>query len=390
MNILFVLYENMACNSASHVDGLARELCTHGCDCVIAVPRSPTISDRFSACPYRVCDYAEVADGRPPFQDRRGPDLVHCWNPREIVRRFHARLAVCCSFRTVLHLEDNEEHISRCSLGERGFALAAAGLYPMAFPQHLTHPLYSRDFLNSVDGVSLVIESLGEMVPPDKPRLVLRPAVNRQLFRFRPRNDVLRRELNISDETCVVVYPGNTHSSNYSEVRSLYLAVALLNQGGLPTRLLRTGLDFVDQTQEYKDWASEHTIHFRYVDNQRLVELLSAADLFVQPGGSGPFNDYRLPSKLPEFFSIGRPVILPRTNIGLLARHRRDAYVVDNADGVGIRDAVLEIWNDQGLYEQLAEGAGAFADDHFCWKRSGEALLQFYRQVTDDVFACAT
>ena len=48
------------------------------------------------------------------------------------------------------------------------------------------------------------------------------------------------------------------------------------------------------------------------------------ADVLVQPGRAGPFNDYRLPSKLPEFLSAGRPVVLPATN---LARQLRDVLL---------------------------------------------------------------
>ena len=43
---------------------------------------------------------------------------------------------------------------------------------------------------------------------------------------------------------------------------------------------------------------------------------LALADAFVQPGSPDDFNRYRLPSKLPEFLAMGRPVILPHCNLG--------------------------------------------------------------------------
>ena len=43
---------------------------------------------------------------------------------------------------------------------------------------------------------------------------------------------------------------------------------------------------------------------------------LALADAFVQPGAADDFNRYRLPSKLPEFLAMGRPVVLPDCNIG--------------------------------------------------------------------------
>jgi hypothetical protein len=56
--------------------------------------------------------------------------------------------------------------------------------------------------------------------------------------------------------------------------------------------------------------------------------LLALADLLVQPGKPDAFNDYRFPSKLPEFLSVGRPVILPDTNIAKHMVHRRHGFVV--------------------------------------------------------------
>ena len=105
---------------------------------------------------------------------------------------------------------------------------------------------------------------------------------------------------------------------------------------------------------------------------------MALADIFVQPGEPDAFNDYRFPSKLPEFFALGRPVILPRTNLGTLVRHGTDAYVLDRADAAGIAAAVRELRANPALAEKLGRGATAFAAQHFSWRRSAEALANFY------------
>ena len=43
-----------------------------------------------------------------------------------------------------------------------------------------------------------------------------------------------------------------------------------------------------------------------FVPKARLPRLLALADVLVQPGRAGAFNDYRLPSKLPEFLAAKR------------------------------------------------------------------------------------
>jgi glycosyltransferase involved in cell wall biosynthesis len=109
---------------------------------------------------------------------------------------------------------------------------------------------------------------------------------------------------------------------------------------------------------------------------------MALADFFVQPGRSDAFNDYRFPSKLPEFFALGRPVILPRTNLGTQVRHGIDAYVLNQADADGIVAAITELRCDPALRQRLSLGATAFAAQHFSWRRSAEALASFYATLT--------
>jgi glycosyltransferase involved in cell wall biosynthesis len=115
--------------------------------------------------------------------------------------------------------------------------------------------------------------------------------------------------------------------------------------------------------------------------HHHLPALLALADFFVQPGWDDPFNHYRLPSKLPEFFALGRPVILPRTNLGEQVRHGVDAWVLDRADAAGIVGAVNALRADPALAARLGTGAADFAARHFSWSRSAAALASFYGQL---------
>ena len=73
------------------------------------------------------------------------------------------------------------------------------------------------------------------------------------------------------------------------------------------------------------------------VERRLLIDLLKSADLFVQPGRPGPFNDYRLPSKLPEFMAVGRPIVLPFANVGTRLRDGVDAMLLREGIGRGDR-----------------------------------------------------
>jgi glycosyltransferase involved in cell wall biosynthesis len=150
--------------------------------------------------------------------------------------------------------------------------------------------------------------------------------------------------------------------------------------------LIRTGRDSAEVPEADAPLLTPHVLHLGQIEKQHhLAPLMALADFFVQPGAAGAFNDYRFPSKLPEFFALGRPVILPLTNLGELVQHGQDAYVLPNADAAGIAGAVRVLRTDSALRERLSAGAIAFAERRFSWQRSAEGLLNFYRQLTHSV-----
>ena len=188
--------------------------------------------------------------------------------------------------------------------------------------------------------------------------------------------------LDITPGETVLFYPGNIHPANAPEMRELYQAVVELNRSDHPVTLIRTGLDRADFPAALAAAAAPFVLNLGQVPHHRhLPPLMALADIFVQPGVPDAFNDYRFPSKLPEFFAIGRAVILPRSNVGTLVRHGIDAYVLDRADAANIATAVRELRTNRALADQLSRGAAAFAKKQFSWRRSAAALANFYFSV---------
>ena len=181
----------------------------------------------------------------------------------------------------------------------------------------------------------------------------------------------------------VLFYHGNTHTSNAAEVGELYGAVALLNRRGRRAQLVRTGRDCPDFLPEGDGFIRPHLVSVGHVARAKhLPALMALADYFVQPGLPGAFNDYRFPSKLPEFFALGRPVILPATNLGAVVRHGEDAWVLPHADAAAIADAVERLQDDPALRARLSAGALGFARERFSWTRTARELAEFYRSLT--------
>jgi glycosyltransferase involved in cell wall biosynthesis len=380
-NILFVLYHDFSANSAVHVHNFANQLTALGHSTAVAIPEDTDRGAGLGEQNYSLQRFDQVdGEWRRVFPNGRPPDLVHAWTPRENVRLFCEKLAGLCDFSLFVHLEDNEEVILEVNLGTSFAELASS---PSAeIPGNLSHPRHYRAFLSSADGVTMIMDRLERFVPHELPKLILWPGADEQLFFPRPRDPHLLEQLGIGQGTVILCYTGNVHSANSRDVRSLYLAAAILDREGTPARLIRTGRDFCPFLGPDEEWAYKVSIELGHVPYQEIPPLLSLADVLVQPGTDNAFNEFRLPGKLPEFFAMGRPVIIPRTNIGRFVRHGEDAWVLDNVDALGTVEAVLQLRGNKALNERLAAGAVAFGREHFDWKKNARALAGFYEKIS--------
>lgn len=381
-NVLFALYGDFTCNSALHVAALANELIELGYDCVVAGPSHKETITTLPRARFMALEFAELPNLPEYFVDHRGPALVHAWTPRENVRQFAEDVRSQYDVPVFVHLEDNEAAILESALGRPIAELVdlSSGELDSVVPPHLSHPHRANEFLRRAAGVTTIVDKLRELIPDRVPALTFWPAADSAFYFPRPINHELRRSLGLLPTDTVLFYHGNVHAANAAEVSSLYGAVALLNQRGRPTYLIRTGRDDEGLMSASEEAIRSRLIHLGFIAGARFIpDLMHLADYFVQPGRPSAFNDYRFPSKLPEFFAIGRPVILPRSNLGTVVRHGQDAFVLPDANAESIAGAVLQLQADPGLTARLSTGAIAFAAREFSWKASAKRLLEFYR-----------
>lgn len=378
-NILFALYHDFSANSAVHVHNFANQLGAFGHFTAVAVPEDKDTGATLGTQNYSVQRFDQVdGDWSRVFPDGRPPEIVHAWTPRENVRLFCEKLAGFCDFSLFVHLEDNEELILEVNLGTPFEKLLRSRTET---PNNLSHPRNYRAFIASAAGVTMIMDRLERFVPPEIPKLILWPGADEQLFYPRPRDEALLEQFGISEGTTVLCYTGNVHSANARDVRSVYLAAAILDREGIPARLIRTGRDFCPFLGPDEEWARWVSIELGHIQYQEIPAILSLADVLVQPGTDNAFNEFRLPGKLPEFFAMGRPVIIPRTNLGRFVRHGEEAWVLNKVDALGIVSSVMQLRKDQALTERLAAGATEFRRQHFNWEKNTGALQEFYQQI---------
>ncbi len=323
--------------------------------------------------------FAEVdGDWSRVFSNSQPPDIIHAWTPRENVRLFCEKVRALCSASLFIHLEDNEELILEVNLG-RSFEDIARST-SMKLPGNLAHPRNYRRFIAEADGVTMIMDRLEKFVPPALPRLILWPGADSQLFFPQKRDETFLASLGVPPENIVLCYTGNVHSGNAREVRSLYLAAAILSREGIPTTLIRAGTDYCPFLGPDEKWAREVSVDLGYVKHVDIPRVLALADFLIQPGTNDGFNEYRLPAKLPEFFAMGRPVLLPLTNVGRFVRHGEEAWVLPKVDALGIVDTLKMLRADEQLAQRLAAGALAFCQEHFSWSKNAATLEAFYER----------
>lgn len=377
LNVLFVLPQALDSNSGYHVQLHAARLQDQGVDCVVA---SPDAHFAETTGDLRTCSYSQVLASRSQlFRDGRAPDVIHAWTPREIVRQFVEKFRDTVNCRLVIHLEDNEEYLTEVALNQ---AFAELANLPLAeldkrIPAHRYHPVRGRRFLDQADGLTLIIVTLQRFNVRGIPSLILPPPVDERLFYPRPLNRELRQAHGIPDSHCVLAYTGNVHQANKHEVAELYRAVDSLNQQGHPTHLLRTGLNGKNTNDVLK--PSNYVHELGWVQRERIPEVLAAADILVQPGDSGVFNDQRVPSKLPEYFAMGRPIIVSQSHISFQSPEYPVAYVLESATSNSIGEAITKIRQKNSVAENLSQAGRKFYEHH--WRISEAELINFMHRV---------
>jgi glycosyltransferase involved in cell wall biosynthesis len=387
MTIVFVNYGPISNNSANHILNFARELKCLGHRVFILSYGNSAIAPIDGGDDVVHLSYAQFSAYLKNTSSRcfnaKGT-LLHAWTPRENVRSFVEKIASRWNLSYLVHLEDNEMYVTAAHLGVTSTQLLQMSKLELwrRVPSVLSKPHRMKEFLKNALAVTIITPTLADFCPPGKRWLLLEPGVDSEFFRpvhIEVRETILR-ELCLTNNEKYVVYNGNTHAANKPDVEALYLAISALRGQGKKIKLIRTGLDHTrpdPSVQRMEDWLIEVGV----LDRSRLVKFLQIADFFVQPGALDEFNAYRLPSKIPECLAMGRPVIMPRTNIGLRARDGQDVVLMSKGDSDEIVAKLQFLMENPDLAARIGASGRNFAIENFSWSRSARALSDFYTTV---------
>lgn len=371
------------CNSGRHVLSIAKELASFGFGITLCVPaRSTDIS--FTDHGFKLYTFHEYLH----LPDVQSPSFVYFWTPRMIMLNFYE--ALCVRFMKkipyVVHLEDNERwlFVKSTKVTEFEYDEILEGRRSFDTHANLSHPFYSKNFINSAAGITALVDTLLEDLSAEQQKTVFWPGYDKIFEDYSYTNRlILRNKLGIYTNTYLTAYTGNVHASNVDEVRSLYRAVARVNRMGLSLKLLRTGIDFVGLQSQSEDCdLYEHAVDLGLQPLERLPAIMQAADILVQPGCADDWNRYRVPSKLPEFLVSCRPVVLPRANIGTVLEHTKNALVYDTVTTDTIVQAFLEYLPQKDTLDKIGVRGGVFARRELSWKKAGTKIANLFAELT--------
>ncbi|AQR60882.1 hypothetical protein BZG35_03850 [Brevundimonas sp. LM2] len=369
-----------------HVFSIAEALIDLGHDCLVIVPDEPQTVLAHGAHRFSLSTYAEALSTKLKFANGAGPDFIHAWTPRDHVREVVEAISRAERCPYLVHMEDNEEQILVDEIASLDIEtirrLPDETISGLIGVDHRSHPVKSRLFIDGAIGFTCLIETLLEFSAVGQDALTFWPGFDAAFAELGDRNAV-RRSYDLQQDETVILYSGNVHLSIVEEIADLYGAVALLRRRGRNVRLVRTGWDYAAMPLGPQAISHIGALELGFIPRGDLPGLVSAADILVQPGKVGAFNDYRFPSKLPEFLASGRPVLLPKANIGLHLTDGENAFHLEDSGVLDIASHVERIMDlpDRGLSVGIA--GRAFALENLTWTKVAIRLESFYRKLIE-------
>ncbi|MGD0617138.1 MAG: glycoside hydrolase family 99-like domain-containing protein [Bryobacteraceae bacterium] len=393
MNVAFVSHCDFTGNSAMHIFSIASVLERSDIRCAVCVPNDAANVSEHGTPAFAVVSYADAYANGVLFPDGRGPDVIHAWTPRELVRKLTEHLASVHDCPYIVHLEDNEEVILEVELEQTYGEIESQPIevLDLKVPEHRSHPVHYRSFLSRAAAVTALMDRLLEFKPEGVPGMVFWPGFDDEFLNPPAPSSALLSRFQLRPNERVLVYNGNVHATNSAEVQSLFLSVQALRRVGVPVRLLRTGLNHIDDTGWIEDAvASGAVVDLGFVPRSEVPSLVSLATALVQPGRPGRFNDYRFPSKLPEFLVSGKPVVLPKANIGRFLRDGVEAVLTESGDAIEIAQKVERLLNEPERAATMGAAGREFALKRLSWEINVPPIVDLYKDVIEQRTAAAS
>jgi glycosyltransferase involved in cell wall biosynthesis len=375
----------MSGNSGIHALRIAEELNANGHSCGVSTPEIEQNPINSSAYIPIMFAYGK----QPPenmFQNKSGCDLVIAMTPRQHVRNQTLTLCEFYDCPYIVHLEDNEVTVLIAGfVGSRlvNFSHLPSTHLNRVIPEWRIWPGDCEKFLQNAIGVSALNNKLKEFTYPNQPFIKFNPGYDESFansFLNIDRVSICQKyHIPLNDH--LIVYTGAIHEVNIIEIESLFFSVYELRRRGINATLIKTGVDGIGLIRKLPPEVMDFIIDLGFVERTDLPSIIKLATVLVQPGTADKFNDYRFPSKLPEYLATGIPVILPKSNIGEELQDGVNCLLLEQGHYIEIADKVQFLLSDKTRADLIGNAGKKFALQHLSWKRNIKLLENWLQLV---------
>ncbi|MCF8359106.1 MAG: glycoside hydrolase family 99-like domain-containing protein [Prolixibacteraceae bacterium] len=376
MNYILISHCDLSSNSGIHIKNIAIELIKNHFDCVVFVPNIYK-ETKDNEVPFKLIEFG-TENVKEIFKNNLKADIIHAFTPREHVRKETERLSRFFQSPYVVHLEDNEEIILKKELNIRtleNFENVPLEIIKSHVVAWRISPRYYKSFLKNAIGITGLIKKLSDFNFGNKPFLEFWPGFENEYLN--PKNNNIASKYKLPKNCKFLVYTGSVHDINVEEFKSFLFSVYELNRRGHNVKLIKTGNDSNDILKRISNEVSQHVINLSFVEREDLPNIVHFASVLIQPGCSDDFNDYRFPSKLPEFFATGKPVILPNTNIGLHIKDFKNGILLFKGHYREIADKVEWVFNNPEKAKKIGLAGKKFAIKYLSWKKNVKLIINW-------------
>lgn len=313
------------------------------------------------------------------------PQVVHAWTPRNATAHAALEIAQRTNAEIFIHYEDDEDYLFRYAaqdlLANRSLALESIVRPELWAWQHFLVSTAANHFAR---GFTAICKPYVARLQREwgKPVHLLYPGVD--LERFNPAVSPIPRERFGLLGKQLVLYSGSLGSVHGFDL--MLEAFALMARRCPDAVLVHVGRNAIaDELDiEMRRLGLRDRVRFLGpVNHSEIHRYLAMGDVLVQSGAPGDFNEYRLPSKLPEYFAMGRPVVTFAAGIGREFEDGVDVLKTHTGDPAEMAARLEQVLADAALRERLGHGARRRAEALFSWPRNAAGLAGFYQDALD-------
>lgn len=312
------------------------------------------------------------------------PDLVHAWTSRNVPA--HAGLSVKyhTGAKLLIHYEDDEDYLYNFHhgnlLGDLAFfvdTLRNPDIW--AWKQ----PVVSFLANHFADAFTAICRPyLGRLERQwGKKAFLLYPGVDLNRFHPSVKPVELGSDLDLAGQE-VVLYSGSIAAFHQFDL--LLQAFTLVARRRPNVVLVHLGHNRIQEAldAQVRHLGLEDQVHFLGpVPHRDIHRYLALADVLVQSGRPNTFNEFRLPSKLPEYMAMGKPVITFSAGIGREFEDGVEALKTTTGEPPELAEKIEQVLDDPALTDKLGRGARRKAEQLFDWQRNTQGLITIYEQV---------